>query len=54
MDTFVFRENGFQESVSTFGTVAGFWSSAYSLGYLQQLLMLYNVRSQQFLKWMQN
>lgn len=25
-------ENGFQESVSTFGTVAGFWSSAYSLG----------------------
>ncbi|XP_025423082.1 MFS-type transporter SLC18B1-like isoform X2 [Sipha flava] len=25
-------DNGFQESVSTFGTVAGFWSSAYSLG----------------------
>ncbi|VVC37962.1 Hypothetical protein CINCED_3A013556 [Cinara cedri] len=25
-------DNGFQESISTFGTVAGFWSSAYSLG----------------------
>lgn len=40
IDTFFFRENGFQESVSTFGTVAGFWSSAYSLGYLQKLLLL--------------
>lgn len=30
---FFYSDNGFQESVSTFGTVAGFWSSAYSLGY---------------------
>lgn len=35
-----FSDNGFQESVSTFGTVAGFWSSAYSLGYSILIILI--------------